>query len=183
MPLLLITGDERKGYSRAVVDGFRATTAEVVGFIDSDGQCAPEDFVRLAAELSDDCDMVLGFRSPRADHWSRIAMSSAFRLVYERVFPVRVKDPSCPYLLVRRPLLEKILTGDLPVLAQGFWWEFIARAEAHGARIRQVPVQHRVRAAGVTQVYRPTKVPAIAYSHLLGLVELRRELSQVRKAL
>jgi len=181
MPLLLITGPERKGYSKAVVDGFRATDAEVVGFIDSDGQCAPEDFARLAAELTDDCDMVLGYRSPRADHWSRLLMSGAFRLVYERVFPVRVKDPSCPYLLIRRPLLEKILAGRLPVLAQGFWWEFLARAVAHGARIRQVAVQHRVRAAGVTQVYRPTKVPGIAWSHLKGLLALRRELTELRK--
>ena len=182
MPLTLISGGARKGYSQAVVDGFRASTADVVGFIDSDGQCAPEDFARLAAELSADCDMVLGYRSPRADHWSRLAMSGAFRLVYERLFPVRVNDPSCPYLLVRRPLLDRILSGDLPVLAQGFWWEFLARAEAHGARIREVSVQHRVRASGVTQVYRPSKVPGIAYSHLNGLLRLRRELLSVRKA-
>ena len=44
LPIHLISDSERKGYSRAVLDGFRATTAEFVGFIDSDGQCDPRDF-------------------------------------------------------------------------------------------------------------------------------------------
>jgi dolichol-phosphate mannosyltransferase len=183
LPIRLITGSERKGYSRAVVDGFRNSTASVVGFIDSDGQCDPDDFPRLADAMTDDCDLVLGYRQPRADHWVRLAMSASFKLVYERLFPVRVVDPSCPYLLIRRPMLERVLSGKLPLLAQGFWWEFVARAHEHGARIREVPVRHRSRAAGWTQVYRPSRVPGIAASHLRGLFELRRELrSSVKSA-
>ena len=91
-------------------------------------------------------------------------------------FGVTAKDPSCPYLLISRAGLEKILGGNVGILKQGFWWEFLARAVAARLRIVETPVRHRPRAAGETQVYRPTKVPRIAAEHLIGLVHLRREL-------
>ena len=44
------------------------------------------------------------------------------------------------------------------ILKQGFWWEFLARAVALNLRIvESARVGHRVRASGVTQVYRPVK--------------------------
>ena len=176
LPLHLITGSERKGYSRAVIDGFRATTSELVGFIDSDGQCDPHDFLRLLSN-SEQGDLVIGWRNPRSDHWIRLLFSGAFKVVYRMLFSVPARDPSCPYLLIERRGLQKILTGKVGVLKQGFWWEFMARAAAAGLKIVEAPVKHRTRASGTTQVYRPTKVPRIAAEHLVGLFRLRRELS------
>lgn len=179
LPLKLISDPERKGYSRAVIDGLRATESEWVACIDSDGQCDPADFASLVA-LSDGADLVVGYRNPRSDHWVRMAMSGAFGLVYRIFFDVRLRDPSCPYILIRRAGLEKILAGKVGILKQGFWWEFFARATSLGLTIRETPVHHRVRSSGTTQVYRPTKVPRIAYEHLLGLRKLRQELNVPR---
>jgi dolichol-phosphate mannosyltransferase len=176
LPILLLTGPERKGYSRAVIDGVRATTAELVAFIDADGQCDPIDLPRLLAHM-DGTDLVVGKRTQRQDHWSRRLMSGAFKVVYRLLFRVPAKDPSCPFMIVRRPALERILTGKVGVLKQGFWWEFLARAAAADVRMVDVPVNHRVRTAGSTQVYKPSRLPRIAAEHLLGLVRLRRELS------
>jgi len=176
LPLQLISASVRKGYSRAVIDGFRATTADWVGFIDSDGQCDPADMLRLARLRNENTDLVVGWRNPRSDAWIRKAMSGAFKTVYRMLFPVWLRDPSCPYLLINRTGLEKILSGDVGILKQGFWWEFLARAVAANLRIVETPVRHRARVAGMTQVYRPTKVPRIAAEHLLGLYRLRQEL-------
>jgi dolichol-phosphate mannosyltransferase len=175
IPLKLISDPVRKGYSRAVIDGMLGTESEWVAFIDSDGQCDPTDFSRLVA-LREGADLVMGWRNPRSDPWIRKAMSSAFGLVYRILFDVRVRDPSCPYLLVHRSGLQKIISGNLGILKQGFWWEFLARASRAGLRIVETPVRHRNRASGVTQVYRPTKVPRIAAEHLVGLWKLKREL-------
>ena len=177
LPVELISSPDRKGYSRAVIDGLRATTSEVVGFIDSDGQCDPSDLGVLASAF-DDVDLVVGYRNPRADVAIRKLMSGAFKLVYERLFPVRLKDPSCPYLLITRPALDRVLVGDLGILTQGFWWEFNARAAGAGLKVTQVPVSHRVRAAGVTQVYKPRRIPGIATKHLRGLWALRADIAR-----
>jgi len=175
VPILLLSYPERKGYSKAVVDGSREATAPLVCFVDSDGQCDPADLPALADELGDH-DMAVGYRSPRMDSTFRKVISGAFKFVYERMFPVRLNDPSCPYLLVRRDRLERILRGNPGILHQGFWWEFNARAQAAGMFVAQVPIRHRARVAGDTHVYKMKKIPAIAAEHLQGLFALRREL-------
>ena len=177
LPIHLISGAARKGYSRAVLDGFRAATAGLVGFIDSDGQCDPRDFAAfVAAQETGEYDLVFGYRNPRRDHWIRKLMSHSFGLVYRCFFSIPVRDPSCPFLLIRQEALQRVLRGNPGLLKQGFWWEFIARCAAAGLRTRQLPVAHRARSAGTTQVYKPSKVPRIAYEHILGLFKLKREL-------
>lgn len=180
LPLKLISDPVRKGYSRAVIDGLRASESDWVACIDYDGQCDPADFAKLLA-LQDGADLVVGWRNPRSDPWMRRAMSGAFGLVYRTFFDVRLRDPSCPYILIRRASLEKILAGNVGILKQGFWWEFFARASALGLAIRETPVHHRVRSSGTTQVYRPARVPRIALEHLLGLRKLRQELNAPRR--
>jgi dolichol-phosphate mannosyltransferase len=180
LPIELVSEPRRKGYSRAVVDGLLATTSELVVVADSDGQCDPHDLPALIGALDDATDIVIGFRHDRADSAVRKAMSAAFRLAYRLVFPVRLRDPSCPYMVMRRSALLAALQGRPGILRQGFWWEFNARAAAAGLRTREVPIAHRSRLAGTTQVYRPTKVPRIAWEHLRGLFELRRDIARAR---
>jgi glycosyltransferase involved in cell wall biosynthesis len=176
LPLVANCSQERLGYSRAVLQGLRAATAPIVGFIDSDGQCDPNDLARLVKALADH-DLAVGYRHPRVDPVARKVMSAAFGVVFRLMFKVRTKDPSCPYLLIRREVLEDVLRGSPGILPQGFWWEFSARAQAAGLRIAEVPVRHRPRAAGTTQVYRPAKVPRIAAEHLGRLPVLRRDVT------
>jgi dolichol-phosphate mannosyltransferase len=169
----------RKGYSRAVIDGLRATDSEWVACIDSDGQCDPNDFAQLVS-LRNGADLVMGWRNPRSDPWIRKAMSRAFKIVYKMFFRVPVRDPSCPYLLINRATLEKILSGNVGILKQGFWWEFLARARAADLCIVETPVRHRARSSGVTRVYRFTKMPRIGAEHLFGLYRLWGELNAHR---
>jgi dolichol-phosphate mannosyltransferase len=178
LPLALVTAKQRKGYSRAAMDGLRAAESEWVGFVDADGQCDPADLPTLLAATAG-VDLVIGSRSPRQDPLVRLAMSAAFRAVYRRLFAVPLKDPSSPYLLVRKAALARLFEGRVGLLKQGFWWEFYARAYAAGLHVREVPIHHRHRAAGSTQVFRPSRVPRIAVEHLLGLLALRRELGRV----
>ena len=164
LPIKLISDPVRKGYSRAVIDGLRVTETDWVACIDSDGQCDPADFAALAAARHGH-DMIVGK-----------AMSGAFGFVYRRLFDVRLRDPSCPYVLVSRAGLRAILAGNVGILEQGFWWEFAARATSLGLRIGEVPVRHRPRSSGTTRVYRLAAIPRIAAKHLSGLGKLRREL-------
>lgn len=176
LPLCLLTSPGRKGYSRAVCDGLRAASSEWVACIDGDGQCDPGDFAALVARRAGN-DVVYGCRTPRNDSLVRRLYSAAFGVVYRRFFPVALRDPSCPFVLVNRRALQSILAPGAGVLRQGFWWEFAARATALGLRIEEVPVHHRARASGTTQVYRPGRITSIAIEHLAALRVLHRELN------
>jgi len=175
LPIKLVLGVERKGYSRAIIDGFRACTAPYVFCLDGDGQCDPRDFESFCP-LVPAADVVMGWRVNRQDTRARRAMSGFFKIIYRGLLDVRLHDPSCSYLLVSRPALDYLLSiPTLGTLTQGFWWEFAARLDRSGFRFVEIPVNHRPRAAGHTQVYRWPRLPGIFLRHVGGLVAIRRE--------
>jgi hypothetical protein len=85
-----------------------------------------------------------------------------------------MQDPSSSFVAAYRRDVLSVLPA-IPVLPQGFWWEFFARADAAGLRILEVPVSHR-RRDGATRIYRLRPLPRIVLVHLAGLVRLRNEL-------
>ena len=164
----------RKGYSKAVLDAARVVNATLTAFCDGDGQFDPRELDRLAREVQPGV-LVAGCRSPRVDSRFRVAASTAFGIVYRLLIGLKMEDPSSPFVVIRTDDLRTFLP-ERTHLAQGFWWEFFARAAAAGLTITEVPVTHRVRAdGGRTQVYRAHKLPQIVATHVRGLVRLRRE--------
>jgi glycosyltransferase involved in cell wall biosynthesis len=181
LPVRVLSSVERKGYQRAVTEGLNSTSSNLVAFVDGDGQCDPSDFMRLYQSL-DSQDIVIGCRTPRSDGLVRRLMSRAFGIAYRSLFPIPLKDPSCPFLIMRREAIPLVLTEGFGLLGQGFWWEFMARAYSAGLKVGEIPIRHRPRTAGKTQIYRPRRVPRIALENLRGLVLLHRELSHQTRA-
>ena len=167
LPMKLVMSDERKGYSRAVSDGMKASDAPYLLCLDSDGQCDPRDFPRFWAER-EGSDVVIGHRVNRQDTTLRRAMSRSFYLVYKLLYRVPVHDPSCPYVLARHDVIAAI-APEMREMQQGFWWEFVARVHRRGYSILELPVNHRLRAAGETQIYRLRKLPGIGFRHAVAL--------------
>jgi hypothetical protein len=118
--------------------------------------------------------MLIGWRQNRHDPGLRIALSAAFKILYRSLFAVQIHDPSCPFVLVPKRIVDQ-LVGRLGVLSQGFWWEFVARAHAQRYSILEIPVRHRPRSAGKTQVYSLRKMPGIGWSHVRGVIKIWRE--------
>ena len=173
LPLRLNLHGERRGYSRAVRDGMHMLQADYLLCLDSDGQCDARDF-RKFWDARKGCDVVLGWRVNRADTLVRRAFSRLFYFLYQLVLHVPVHDPSCPYVLIpRRVALQ--LVDHLGAMQQGFWWEFVARVHRGGYRITELPVHHRLRSAGETQVYRWSRMPGIFIRHVLAIIRIWRE--------
>ena len=170
LPLKLIMSDERKGYSRAVIDGMKSLEADYLLCLDSDGQCDPRDFGKFW-EARDHQDVAIGWRLKRADSLPRRVMSRAFYLLYQLFYRVPVHDPSCPFVLAHKQVIESVVS-DLGEMQQGFWWEFTARVYRRGFSLREVPVNHRGRTAGRTQVYRLSRLPGIGYRHIVALFKI-----------
>ena len=115
--------------------------------------------------------MVVGRRVDRANTWLRRCLSRFFYLLYQAAFHVPVHDPSCPYILARKEVIER-LVPELGSMQQGLWWEFVARTHRRGYSIKELPVQHRRRAGGVTQVYKYRKMPGIFFRHFVALFKI-----------
>ena len=87
------------------------------------------------------------------------------------------RDPSGPFVLARKQVIESVVS-ELGEMKQGFWWEFTARVYGRGFSVREIPVNHRGRAAGQTQVHQLGRLPGIGLPHC---VELFRIWSQTRR--
>jgi dolichol-phosphate mannosyltransferase len=170
IPMTLILSDARKGYSRAVRDGMEAQVAPYLLCLDSDGQCDPKDFWRFW-ERRNDFDVLIGWRTRRADTFLRRSLSRTFHVFYQLLYRVPVHDPSCPYVLARKDVVAE-LVRELGAMQQGFWWEFVARICRHGFSIGELPVNHRLRSGGTTQVYKFHKMPGIFFRHFLALFKI-----------
>jgi hypothetical protein len=60
-------------------------------------------------------------------------------------------------------------------MQQGFWWEFVARVHRRGYTLKELPVHHRLRLGGTTQVYKFRKMPGIFFRHLFAIVKILRQ--------
>ncbi len=170
LPIKLLMSDARKGYSRAVMDGMKALEAEYLLCLDSDGQCDPQDFGKFW-EARERQDVAIGWRVNRSDNFLRKALSRTFYGVYQLLYRVPVHDPSCPFVLARRQVIERV-APELGEMKQCFWWEFMARIHRRGFSLREFPVNHRRRSAGQTQVYRLSRMPGIGYRHFVALFKI-----------
>jgi len=173
--IVLANPASRLGYSKGVLRGIKECKTELIGFMDADGQCDPADLKSLLQKVERG-RIAVGYRKPRNDSKARIAYSKAFGFAY-RLFggPKRI-DPSSPFIICYRDDIQ-FLADCTPHLSFGFWWEFQTRIHKRGLSVIEVPVNHRVRAAGETQVYALKKIPKIVYTHLKGLYKLRKELN------
>ena len=170
IPMRLNLSDARKGYSRAVREGMALVEADYLLCLDSDGQCDPNDF-SIFWENRAKADVLIGWRRNRSDTRIRRTFSRIFYVIYQAVFRVPAHDPSCPYVLVRRDLARN-LSAELGAMKEGFWWEFVARAHRHGYKIVEIPVNHRDRSSGKTQVYKWRKMPGIFIRHVLAIFSI-----------
>ena len=161
----------RRGYGGAVIAGIYNAKYENILCVDSDGQCNPKDLNKFINNNSY-TDVIIGCRTKRADTLLRIIYSKLFGFYFKILFPCNIKDPSTPYIIFKKKQFIPLIKY-LKYLREGFWWGFVATCVKFKISISEVPVNHRNRYDGKTQVYTFDKIFGIAARNALGLLKLR----------
>lgn len=161
----------RRGYGGAVIDGIKTAKSQYLLSIDSDGQCDPKDFAKFW-ENRNKADVLIGWRTDRADAIQRKIFSFLFKTVFKSLFPTRIHDPSAPFVLYKKKTVLPYLKY-FKYLKEGFWWGFIGTAVKKNLTIAELPMNHKVRLNGETVVYKTEKIPSIAFRNLVGLFKLK----------
>ena len=169
--LKLLQRPRRSGYASAVIRGILAAQTAYVLCVDSDGQCDPRDVSAFWPKRSE-AQVLLGFRKARVDSLSRKLFSLLFKRVFSFLFDASIRDPSCPYVLFRPGVIVSFL-DKLTLMREGFWWGFTGCSIKNRLSIKQIPVHHRARFDGQTNVYQLPKIPSIALRNMTGLIRLK----------
>lgn len=134
------------GHGPALRFGLDCARGEFVFHTDSDRQHTPDDFW-AAWEQRASADFVFGVRDHRADGLVRAAISSMMRLVNAVLWGRWIEDANCPYKLMRRTALQRVLAAIPPAsFIPMVMVSILARRD--GYRVREVHVKHFPRLAG-----------------------------------
>ena len=131
------------GQTAALAAGIEHAAGEVLVSMDADLQNDPRDIPRLLAALTDDVDVVNGWRKDRQDPWLSRRLPSQFanRLI-STVTGTRLHDYGCTLRVMRASFAKGLaLYGEMH--------RFIpALAADLGARVVELPVTHHPRRTG-----------------------------------
>lgn len=141
----LVVGTFRRnfGQTAAMQAGISAARGQVVVTLDADLQNDPADIPRMLAKLDEGFDLVAGWRADRKDTFiNRRLPSILANWLISRTTNVRLHDYGCTLKAMRAEVAKELrLYGEMhrfiPVMAS-----------LVGARITEMPVNHRARQFG-----------------------------------
>lgn len=108
----LIVFPENRGYGAAILEAWRRSDAEWIGFLDADGTCDPIFFVPLCNALEErQADVVLGCRMNPASKmpWVRRCGNTLFALMLSVFSSKRVRDIASGMRVIRRSSLPRLM--------------------------------------------------------------------------
>ena len=143
LALRVITLDQNAGQSAAFGAGFRECRGQIAVLMDGDGQNDPRDIPKLRDALADDCDACCGYRANRRDTWSKRVAGRLANSVRRWVLHDGMRDSGCSLKAIKREFL-----AALPMDRRGMHRFIPALLLMQGARITQLPVNHRARSTG-----------------------------------
>ena len=134
------------GQTAAIAAGFKQSRGDVIVTLDGDLQNDPADIPRLLEEIARGYDVVSGWRRTRRDPFLlRRLPSRIANWLIGLVTGVPLHDYGCTLKAYRREIVEHLtLYGEMHrfLPAQAHWV---------GAQIREIPVNHRPRRAGISK--------------------------------
>lgn len=140
--LIVVPLPRNRGQAVALWRGFEQVRAPWIATLDGDGQNPPAELARLWARRAE-ADMLVGQRVGRQDSLGRKFMSRLANHVRRALLRDGVSDSGCALRLFRREV-----RASLPPFRT--LYSFIpACAVSGGWRVKEVPVAHRPRVAGV----------------------------------
>jgi glycosyltransferase involved in cell wall biosynthesis len=140
----LVRHPRNRGYGASVTTGMRAACGDLISFSDSDGQFTFVDLAQLLARLPG-CDVVIGYRHRRADHWMRLVNGHAWNQLIRLVLGVRVRDLDCAMKVFPRHVVERL---SLTATGNAINAEIMAQCVRWRLKIRETPVRHFPRCSG-----------------------------------
>jgi glycosyltransferase involved in cell wall biosynthesis len=167
---------KNRGYGGALQTGFRSATKELIFYTDGDAQYDAAELSVLWEHMSDEVDLVNGYKISRSDPFHRIVIGRVYHHLVANLFGLTVRDVDCDFRLMRRRIFERI---NLEKTSGVICLEMMKKITDGGFRIVEVPVHHYHRAFGKSQFFNFRRIAKTGVDVLrlwFELVILRRHL-------
>ena len=157
--LRIIEHEKNRGYGAALRTGFSHATKELVFYTDGDFQYDVAELELLLAALTDNVDVVNGYKISRSDPLRRRILGEVYRHLTRLLFGLSIRDVDCDFRLLRRKVFDRVhLDRDSGSICV----EIIKKIQDAGFRIIEVPVHHYSRPYGESQFFTVGRVFRVA---------------------
>jgi len=141
---------ENRGYGGALRSGFSQASRDFIFYTDGDAQYDPSEMSLLWERMTDDVDLVNGYKISRSDPLHRVVIGRVYHHTVKLLFGLGVRDVDCDFRLMRRAIFDRVqLTRSSGVICL----EMMKKIQDAGFRIAEVPVHHYHRAYGKSQFF------------------------------
>ncbi len=172
--LRVIHHSRNRGYGGALRSGFEHATKDMVFYTDGDGQYDVNEMTRLIPLMTEEVDVVNGYKMKRSDSHRRIVLGEIYKFLARQMFGLPIRDIDCDFRLMRRSMIQGIeLTSTSGVVCA----EMIYKLHMAGCRFTETPVHHYPRLHGQSQFFTVKRVARTGYDFFklwLKLVVKRR---------
>lgn len=175
-----INFSKKEGFFKAAKRLYSMARNPLVFFTDSDGQYVASEFWKIAKHINR-YDIVHGVKTNRKDPIYRVLASEVFNQLFRLAFRSKNRDVNSAFRLMKKEVVDQILPSivQMPTLLNA---ELLIRAEQSRYSIKNVEVMHRERQVGKSRGLPLSNFVKESLLALRGIVNLRRELFQQRKA-
>lgn len=158
-----------RGYGGALRSGFAAATKDFVFYTDGDAQYDAAEMTLLWDRMTDDVDLVNGYKISRSDPLHRIIIGRVYHHTVKLLFGLKVRDVDCDFRMMRRAIFDRVqLEKNSGVICL----EMMKKIQDAGFRIAEVPVHHYHRAYGKSQFFNLPRLARTAVDVLRLWIEL-----------
>jgi len=163
------------GYGTQLKAGWENAKYDLIFYTDSDRQFDISELKKFMRYINK-YDIVIGYRKKRRDPLMRIWYSKLYNFALKVTLELWYKDVDCAFKLCKKEVIDKIkpITQD-----RGSDAEFLVKSKAYGFKIKQLPVTHRPRIAGVSEAESGGKIFVKIKSEII--TAMIKEIFQLRK--
>ncbi len=163
---------ERKGRGLALRTAWLGSDADILSYMDVDLSTNLSAYIPLIESIAaGGYEVAIGSRLKRGARvrrqWKREIISRGYNLLIKLLFPLRhFSDAQCGFKAISRAAARRLI----PIVENNHWFfdsELLLRAEQHGYRIFEVPVEW------VEDLDTRVKIASTAWEDVKGLLRVR----------
>ena len=148
--LRVIHHPSNQGYGSALRTGFANASKDWIFYTDGDAQYDVRELEKMVPLMTDDVEVVNGYKSSRSDPLHRVIVGSIYCWIIRLTFGIKIRDVDCDFRLVRRASYNRVrlssTSGTICV-------EMVKSFQDAGLRFAELPVNHYHRAYGKSQFF------------------------------
>ena len=163
--LKVVFHEKNQGYGGALQSGFKTASKNLIFYTDGDAQYNVKELPLLYEKMTDDVDIVNGYKIKRSDSFYRKILGRMYHWTVKILFRVPIRDVDCDFRLIRREMFDKI---NLTQKTGAICTEMITKIHRAGFKFIEVPVHHYHRIYGQSQFFTFRQVS----SALISLLKL-----------